>query len=176
MQLVTVDDVLAMMGDTSKLGEKSELEKLVMAVGRVFTLNDDDYPYLSYPTGYSGDVNKVIYIQFFLTARLTSRGARYTYFTCRIGLLAVGERTSVLCPWDFTCKSKSFTAIAISVQSDGEYHVLATLAVFFVILLSPCPAVNRARGENHATFQIYGHDHVYVKVLIHNSQIEYSDE
>lgn len=59
MQLVTVDDVLLMMGDTSTLGEKGELEKLVMAVGRLFSPNDDDYPYLEYPTGWSGDINQV---------------------------------------------------------------------------------------------------------------------
>lgn len=59
MQLVTVDDVLTMMGDTSSLGEKGEVEKLVAAVARLFSPGDDDYPYLAYPTGYSGDVNKV---------------------------------------------------------------------------------------------------------------------
>ena len=59
MQLVTVDDVLTMMGDPSSLAEKGEVEKLVMAVGRLFSPGDDDYPYLSYPTGYSGEVNKV---------------------------------------------------------------------------------------------------------------------
>ena len=59
MQLVTVDDVLTMMGDTSSLGEKGEVEKLVAAVARLFSPGDDDYPYLPYPTGYSGDVNKV---------------------------------------------------------------------------------------------------------------------
>lgn len=58
MQLVTVDDVLTMMGDTSSLGEKGEVEKLVAAVARLFSPGDDDYPYLAYPTGYSGDVNK----------------------------------------------------------------------------------------------------------------------
>eukprot|EP00904_Undaria_pinnatifida_P000180 jgi/Undpi1/10162/HiC_scaffold_28.g12615.m1 len=58
MQLVTVDDVLTMMGDTSSLGEKGEVEKLVAAVARLFSPGDDDYPYLPYPTGYSGDVNK----------------------------------------------------------------------------------------------------------------------
>lgn len=59
MQLVTVDDVLTMMGDTSSLSEKGELEKLVMAVGRLFSPNDDDYPYLDYPTGWSGDISQV---------------------------------------------------------------------------------------------------------------------
>ena len=59
MQLVTVDDVLTMMGDTSSLGEKGEVEKLVAAVARLFSPGDDDYPYLPYPTGYSGEVNKV---------------------------------------------------------------------------------------------------------------------
>ncbi|CAM9276543.1 unnamed protein product [Pylaiella littoralis] len=57
MQLVTVDDVLTMMGDTSNLGEKGELEKLIEAVGRVFTTNDGS-DYIPYPTGYSGEVNK----------------------------------------------------------------------------------------------------------------------
>lgn len=66
MQLVTVDDVLGMMGDTSNLEEKGELEKLIQAVGRVFSTNDgseyiaiDDPEYIPYPTGYSGEVNKV---------------------------------------------------------------------------------------------------------------------
>ena len=59
IQLVTVDDVLTMMGDTSSLGEKGEVEKLVAAVARLFSPGDDDYPYLAYPTGYSGEVNKV---------------------------------------------------------------------------------------------------------------------
>ena len=59
MQLVTVDDVLTMMGDTSSLGEKGEVEKLVAAVARLFSPGVDDYPYLPYPTGYSGEVNKV---------------------------------------------------------------------------------------------------------------------
>lgn len=64
MQLVTVNDVLEMMGDTSSLAEKGELEKLIEAVGRVFSTNDgSDYiPYptgYSDPTGYSGEVNKV---------------------------------------------------------------------------------------------------------------------
>lgn len=58
-QLVTVDDVLLMMGDSSVMGEKGEVEKLVMAIGRLFSVGDDDYPYLPYPTGYSGDINKV---------------------------------------------------------------------------------------------------------------------
>ena len=58
MQLVTVDDVLEMMGDTSNLGEKGELEKLIEAVGRVFSTNDGS-DYIPYPTGYSGEVNKV---------------------------------------------------------------------------------------------------------------------
>ncbi|CAM9624448.1 unnamed protein product [Scytosiphon promiscuus] len=57
MQLVTVDDVLMMMGDTSNLGEKGELEKLIEAVGRVFSTNDGS-DYIPYPTGYSGEVNK----------------------------------------------------------------------------------------------------------------------
>lgn len=56
---MTVDDVLLMMGDSSVMGEKGEVEKLVMAVGRLFSVGDDDYPYLPYPTGYSGDINKV---------------------------------------------------------------------------------------------------------------------
>lgn len=64
MQLVTVDDVLTMMGDTSSLAEKGELDKLVAAIGRLFSPGDDDYPYLSYPTGYSGDVNKVPFFPF----------------------------------------------------------------------------------------------------------------
>lgn len=58
MQLVTVDDVLTMMGDTSNLGEQGELEKLIQAVGRVFSTNDGS-DYIPYPTGYSGEVNKV---------------------------------------------------------------------------------------------------------------------
>ena len=58
MQLVTVDDVLEMMGDTSNLAEKGELEKLIEAVGRVFSTNDGS-DYIPYPTGYSGEVNKV---------------------------------------------------------------------------------------------------------------------
>lgn len=58
MQLVTVEDVLTMMGDTSNLGEKGELEKLIEAVGRVFSTNDGS-DYIPYPTGYSGEVNKV---------------------------------------------------------------------------------------------------------------------
>ena len=58
MQLVTVDDVLTMMGDTSNLGEEGELEKLIKAVGRVFSTNDGS-DYIPYPTGYSGEVNKV---------------------------------------------------------------------------------------------------------------------
>ncbi|CAM9730636.1 unnamed protein product, partial [Ectocarpus fasciculatus] len=57
MQLVTVDDVLTMMGDSSSLAEKGELEKLVEAVGRVFSTNDGS-DYIPFPTGYSGEVNK----------------------------------------------------------------------------------------------------------------------
>eukprot|EP00752_Nemacystus_decipiens_P004691 g4279.t1 len=57
LQLVTVDDVLEMMGDTSNLAEKGELEKLIEAVGRVFSTNDGS-DYIPYPTGYSGEVNK----------------------------------------------------------------------------------------------------------------------
>lgn len=59
MQLVTVDDLLTMMGDMGKVAEKGELEKLVMAVARIFSVNDDDYPYLDYPVGWSGEINKV---------------------------------------------------------------------------------------------------------------------
>ncbi len=47
-----------MMGDTSNLGEEGELEKLIKAVGRVFSTNDGS-DYIPYPTGYSGEVNKV---------------------------------------------------------------------------------------------------------------------
>lgn len=57
MQLQTVNDVIEMMGPS--MSEPGELEKLVMAVQRVFTLNDDDYPYLSYPTGWTGEINQV---------------------------------------------------------------------------------------------------------------------
>ncbi|CAM9782012.1 unnamed protein product [Ectocarpus sp. 12 AP-2014] len=57
MQLVTVDDVLTIMGDSSNLAEKGELEKLVEAVGRVFSTNDGT-DYIPFPTGYSGEVNK----------------------------------------------------------------------------------------------------------------------
>lgn len=58
MQLVTVEDVLTIMGDSSSLAEKGELEKLVEAVGRVFSTNDGT-DYIPFPTGYSGEVNKV---------------------------------------------------------------------------------------------------------------------
>ncbi|CAM9297874.1 unnamed protein product [Choristocarpus tenellus] len=56
LQLVTISDILEQLQAGSQ--EPGELEKLVMAAGRVFQLNDDDYPYLPYPTGYSGEVNK----------------------------------------------------------------------------------------------------------------------
>ncbi|CAM9441887.1 unnamed protein product [Discosporangium mesarthrocarpum] len=58
MQLTTLEDVLEKMQDLPGAKEAGELEKLVTAISRIFSKGDDDYPYLDYPMGYSGEVNK----------------------------------------------------------------------------------------------------------------------
>ncbi|CAM9290639.1 unnamed protein product [Chrysoparadoxa australica] len=56
--LTNVDSMIYKLEHLGKTEDASAMSSLIASIARLFSVNDDDYPAMSYPTGFSGDVSK----------------------------------------------------------------------------------------------------------------------